>query len=56
VLFATEKLLVNADNDIRKQVENAVQQAGYAVRMKTRPRLHIALRKSAASDLIIMMA
>ncbi len=32
VLFATEKLLVDADNDIRAQVESAVQKAGYSLR------------------------
>ena len=32
VLFATEKLLVNAEGDIRAQVENAVRQAGYTLR------------------------
>lgn len=32
VLFATEKLLVSADNDISKQVEAAVSQAGYSLR------------------------
>ena len=32
VLFATEKLLVNADSDIRSQVENAVRAAGYTLR------------------------
>lgn len=31
VAFATEKLTVVADNDIRQQVEHAVKQAGYAV-------------------------
>ncbi|MEO3991561.1 Zn(II)/Cd(II)/Pb(II) translocating P-type ATPase ZntA [Pseudocitrobacter cyperus] len=32
VLFATEKLLVDADNDIRAQVEKAVTAAGYTLR------------------------
>ncbi|MGG4766082.1 HAD-IC family P-type ATPase [Klebsiella pneumoniae] len=32
VLFATEKLLVNAEGDVRAQVENAVRQAGYTLR------------------------
>ncbi|HGT7606716.1 TPA: heavy metal translocating P-type ATPase [Escherichia coli] len=32
VLFATEKLVVDADNDIRAQVESAVQKAGYSLR------------------------
>lgn len=32
VLFATEKLLVNAEGDVRAQVENAVRRAGYTLR------------------------
>ena len=32
VLFATEKLVVDADNDIRAQVESAVQKEGYSLR------------------------
>ncbi|MFZ8579154.1 cation transporter, partial [Klebsiella quasipneumoniae] len=32
VLFATEKLLVNAEGDVRAQVEQAVRQAGYTLR------------------------
>jgi Cd2+/Zn2+-exporting ATPase len=32
VLFATEKLVVDASSDIRQQVENAVQKAGYTLR------------------------
>lgn len=32
VLFATEKLLINAEGDVRAQVENAVRQAGYTLR------------------------
>ena len=32
VLFATEKLVVDADNDIRAQVESALQKAGYSLR------------------------
>ncbi|ETJ32032.1 Lead, cadmium, zinc and mercury-transporting ATPase protein, partial [human gut metagenome] len=31
-MFATEKLVVDADNDIRAQVESAVQKAGYSLR------------------------
>lgn len=34
VLFATEKLVVDAGSDIRQQVENAVQKAGYTLRDK----------------------
>lgn len=37
VLFATEKLLVSADNDISKQVEAAVSQAGYSLRSENAP-------------------
>ncbi|HFZ8994643.1 TPA: Zn(II)/Cd(II)/Pb(II) translocating P-type ATPase ZntA [Citrobacter freundii] len=32
VLFATEKLVVDADADIRQQIERAVQNAGYTLR------------------------
>ncbi|MFP2422093.1 Zn(II)/Cd(II)/Pb(II) translocating P-type ATPase ZntA [Pseudescherichia vulneris] len=37
VLFTTEKLLVDADHDIRPQVETAVSQAGYALRAEDAP-------------------
>lgn len=37
VLFATEKLLVSADNDVSKQVEAAVSKAGYALRSEAVP-------------------
>jgi len=37
VLFATEKLLVDADQDIRQQVEQAVQRAGYSLRDTATP-------------------
>lgn len=37
VLFATEKLLVSADNDVSKQVEAAVSQAGYSLRSENAP-------------------
>ncbi|HKS34917.1 MAG TPA: Zn(II)/Cd(II)/Pb(II) translocating P-type ATPase ZntA [Enterobacteriaceae bacterium] len=37
VLFATEKLFVDADQDIRQQVEQAVQQAGYTLRDTAAP-------------------
>ncbi|WP_336216140.1 Zn(II)/Cd(II)/Pb(II) translocating P-type ATPase ZntA [Enterobacter sp. P82] len=37
VLFATEKLLVSADNDISKQVEAAVNQAGYSLHSENAP-------------------
>lgn len=37
VLFATEKLLVDADNDIRAQVERAVAAAGYTLRSEHAP-------------------
>lgn len=38
VLFATEKLLVDADNDIRDQVERAVTAAGYTLRGENAPK------------------
>ena len=38
VLFATEKLLVDADNDIRRQVEQAVTAAGYSLRDERTPK------------------
>lgn len=37
VLFATEKLLVSADNDVSKQVEAAVSKAGYSLRSESAP-------------------
>lgn len=37
VVFATEKLLVDADRDIRQQVENAVAAAGYQLRNTDAP-------------------
>ena len=37
VLFATEKLLVSADNDVSQQVEAAVSQAGYSLRSENAP-------------------
>lgn len=38
VLFATEKLLVDADGDIRDQVERAVTAAGYTLRGENAPK------------------
>ncbi len=54
VLFATEKLLVNAEGDVRAQVENAVRQAVYAARCRcsrsrANPRV-AAARQSAVTD------
>ncbi|ADO46553.1 Zn(II)/Cd(II)/Pb(II) translocating P-type ATPase ZntA [[Enterobacter] lignolyticus] len=37
VVFATEKLLVDADRDVRQQVENAVTAAGYQLRNTDAP-------------------
>ena len=37
VLFATEKLLVSAENDVSKQVEAAVSKAGYSLRSEAAP-------------------
>lgn len=38
VRFATEKLLVNADGDVRPLIENAVRAAGYLLRDENAPR------------------
>lgn len=40
VLFATEKLVVDADNDIRARVESTVQKAGYSCAMSRPPTSH----------------
>ncbi|MDU4268219.1 MAG: Zn(II)/Cd(II)/Pb(II) translocating P-type ATPase ZntA [Enterobacter hormaechei] len=37
VLFATEKLLVSAENDVSRQVEAAVSKSGYTLRSETAP-------------------
>ena len=37
VLFATEKLLVDADEDVRAQIEKAVSAAGYTLRSEDAP-------------------
>ncbi|MCM7169702.1 Zn(II)/Cd(II)/Pb(II) translocating P-type ATPase ZntA [Enterobacter quasiroggenkampii] len=37
VLFATEKLLVSAKNDVSKQIEAAVSKAGYSLRSEAAP-------------------
>ncbi|EPF0045792.1 Zn(II)/Cd(II)/Pb(II) translocating P-type ATPase ZntA [Enterobacter hormaechei] len=37
VQFATEKLLVSAENDVSRQVEAAVSKAGYTLRSETAP-------------------
>ena len=37
VLFATEKLLVSAENDVSKHVEAAVSKAGYSLRSEAAP-------------------
>lgn len=37
VLFATEKLLVSAENDVSRQVEAAVGKAGYSLRSESAP-------------------
>lgn len=58
VLFATEKLLVSADNDISTLVEAAVSKAGYSLRSETAPvEKTSALRENLPIiTLIIMMA
>ncbi|WP_434582675.1 Zn(II)/Cd(II)/Pb(II) translocating P-type ATPase ZntA [Klebsiella sp. R390] len=37
VVFATEKLLVNADGDVRDRIESAVRAAGYTLRDESAP-------------------
>ncbi|MCU7226370.1 hypothetical protein OC498_16040, partial [Acinetobacter bohemicus] len=37
-LFATEKLLVNAEGDVGPQIESAVRAAGYQLRDENAPR------------------
>lgn len=37
VVFATEKLLVNADGDVRERIESAVRAAGYTLRDESAP-------------------
>lgn len=58
VLFATEKLLVSADNDVSKQVEAAVSKAGYTLRSETAPAEKASSLKENLPliTLIIMMA
>ncbi|AUU99990.1 Zn(II)/Cd(II)/Pb(II) translocating P-type ATPase ZntA [Phytobacter ursingii] len=55
VAFATEKLTVIADNDIRKQVENAVQQAGYAVQDENAPKASAPSRWQENLPLLILI-
>ncbi len=54
VLFATEKLLVNAEGDVRAQVENAVRRAGIRCAMPMLPQQSkpevAAARQSAVTD------
>ncbi|CAH3726011.1 Zn(II)/Cd(II)/Pb(II) translocating P-type ATPase ZntA [Enterobacter cloacae complex sp. S4] len=58
VLFATEKLLVSADNDVSKQVEDAVNKAGYNLRSEAAPAEKASSLKENLPliTLIIMMA
>ena len=58
VLFATEKLLVSADNDVSKQVEDAVSKAGYSLRSEAAPAEKTSSLKENLPliTLIIMMA
>lgn len=59
VLFATEKLFVDADHDIRQQVEQAVQLAGYTLRDTADPASQPVSRlreNLALVTLILMMA
>ncbi|MEX0562706.1 Zn(II)/Cd(II)/Pb(II) translocating P-type ATPase ZntA [Raoultella terrigena] len=58
VLFATEKLLVNAGSDIRPQVESAVRSAGYTLRDEETPQQETSrLRENLPLiTLVLMMA
>ena len=58
VLFATEKLLVSAVNDVSKQVEDAVSKAGYSLRSEAAPAEKTSSLKENLPliTLIIMMA
>ena len=58
VLFATEKLLVSAENDVSKQVEAAVSKAGYSLRSEAAPAEKASSLKENLPliTLIIMMA
>ncbi len=61
VLFATEKLLVNAESDIRSQVENAVRAAGYTLRdadapQEEKPQRSWLQENLALLSLVVMMA
>ena len=58
VLFATEKLLVSAENDVSRQVEAAVSKAGYTLRSETAPAEKMSPLKENLPliTLIIMMA
>ncbi|EOJ9649818.1 Zn(II)/Cd(II)/Pb(II) translocating P-type ATPase ZntA [Enterobacter roggenkampii] len=58
VLFATEKLQVSADNDVSKQVEDAVSKAGYSLRSEAAPAKKASSLKENLPliTLIIMMA
>ncbi|HDT1117770.1 TPA: Zn(II)/Cd(II)/Pb(II) translocating P-type ATPase ZntA [Enterobacter roggenkampii] len=58
VLFATEKLLVSADNDVSKQVEDAVSKAGYSLRSEAAPaeKTSSLIENLPLITLIIMMA
>lgn len=58
VLFATQKLLVNAGSDIRPQVESAVRSAGYTLRDEETPQQETSrLRENLPLiTLVLMMA
>lgn len=61
VLFATEKLLVNADSDIRSQVETAVRAAGYTLcdadaPLEEKPQGSWLQENLALLSLVVMMA
>ncbi|MDX6019380.1 Zn(II)/Cd(II)/Pb(II) translocating P-type ATPase ZntA [Scandinavium sp. V105_16] len=55
VLFTTEKLLVDADRDIRPEVETAVSKAGYALRAEDAPQQPAPSRLRENLPLIVLM-
>lgn len=55
VAFATEKLTVVADSDIRQQVENAVKQAGYAVHNANAPKESAPSRRQENLPLLMLI-
>ncbi|WP_054177928.1 Zn(II)/Cd(II)/Pb(II) translocating P-type ATPase ZntA [Trabulsiella odontotermitis] len=56
VVFATEKLLVDASGDVRSQVENAVTRAGYSLRTEGVPPASAPSRLQENLPLILLIA